>query len=475
MADYDILVIGGGPGGYTAAIRAAQLGLKAAVVEREHLGGICSNWGCIPTKAMLRSAEMLTHMQHASDFGISLSGKATPDIAAIVKRSRGIAERMNGGVAMLLRKNKVDVIWGQARLTAPGTVEVGAADKPAVEPQAPAPKGVKLHGTYTAAHVIIATGARPRVLPGLDPDGDRIWTYFEALKPSSVPKSLAIIGSGAIGVEFASFYAAMGTEVTVIEMVDRILPAEDAEVSAFMQKALEKRGIAFRTGTKIEAAKTGKKDVTLSLAGGDTLTVERVISAAGVVANTEGLGLESIGLTLENGLIPTTGAGATSVAGLYAIGDITGAPMLAHKAEHEAALCVEAIAGEAVHPLNRNRIPGCTYCDPQVASIGLTEAQATDSGRKVRIGRFPFLANGKAIAMGEDQGMAKVIFDADTGELIGAHLAGPEVTELIHGFATAMELETTEAEIIDTIYPHPTISEVMKEAVMAAYGRAMNI
>lgn len=475
MADYDIIVIGGGPGGYTAAIRAAQLGMKAAVVEREHLGGICSNWGCIPTKALLRSAEMLTHMNHAADFGIDLSGKAKPNVAAIVKRSRGIAERMNGGVGMLLRKNKVDVIWGQAKLTAPGTVEVGEPDKAACEPQAPAPKGVKPHGSYSADHIIIATGARPRVLPGLEPDGDRIWTYFEALKPEAAPKSMAIVGSGAIGVEFASFYAAMGTEVTVVEMVDRILPAEDAEVSAFMQKALEKRGIAFRTGVKIESAKVGKKDVTLTLEGGETQKVERVISAAGVVANTEGLGLEGIGITLEKGLIPTTGAGATAARGVYAIGDITGAPMLAHKAEHEAALCVEAIAGEAVHPLNKDRIPGCTYCDPQVASIGLTEAQAKETGRSLKVGKFPFLANGKAIALGDDQGMAKVIFDADTGELLGAHLAGPEVTELIHGFATAMELESTEAEIIDTIYPHPTISEVMKEAVMAAYGRAVNI
>ncbi|SPJ26044.1 dihydrolipoyl dehydrogenase [Palleronia abyssalis] len=475
MADYDIIVIGGGPGGYTAAIRASQLGLKAAVVEREHLGGICSNWGCIPTKAMLRSAEILTHIRDADAFGLDLSGTVTPNVEAIVKRSRGIAERMNGGVAMLLKKNKVDVIWGQAKLTSPGTVEVGAPDKAACEPQPPAPKQTKPHGTYTAAHVIISTGARPRVLPGLEPDGDRVWTYFEALKPAEIPESLAIVGSGAIGIEFASFYAAMGTDVTVVEMVDRILPAEDDEVSAFMRTALEKRGIAFRTGTKINGANVGKDGVTLTLDGGDTIEVERVISAAGVVANTEGLGLEDLGITVERGLIATTGAGRTSVAGVYAIGDVTGAPMLAHKAEHEGALCVEAIAGDAVHPLNKDRIPACTYCDPQVASIGPTEAQAKADGRNLKVGKFPFLANGKAITLGEAQGMAKVIFDADTGELLGAHLVGPEVTELIHGFATAMELESTEAEIFDTIYPHPTISEVLKEAAMAAFGRAVNV
>ncbi|MHA7875228.1 dihydrolipoyl dehydrogenase [Roseivivax sp.] len=475
MADYDILVIGGGPGGYTAAIRAAQLGFKAAVVEREHLGGICSNWGCIPTKAMLRSAEVLGQMRHAADFGLSLSGDVSPDIAAIASRARGIAERMNGGVGMLLRKNKVDVIWGEARLTGPGQVSVGVPGKAPCAPQAPKPRGVKPEGDYTARHIVLATGARPRVIPGLEPDGERIWTYFEALKPEAVPKRLAIVGSGAIGVEFASFYAAMGSEVTVVEMVDRILPAEDAEVSDFMRKALEKRGIAFRTGAAITGSKLTKSGVTLTLGEGETLKVDRVISAAGVVANTEGLGLEALGLTLENGVVPTSGAGRTSVPGLYAIGDITGAPMLAHKAEHEAALCIEAIAGEPGPELNRSRIPACTYCDPQVASIGLTEAQAEAAGHALRVGRFPFLANGKAIAMGEDQGMAKVIFDADSGELLGAHLAGPEVTELIQGFAMAMELEATEAEIIDTVVPHPTISEVMKEAVMAAFGRAVNI
>ncbi|MCE0506172.1 dihydrolipoyl dehydrogenase [Roseivivax sp. GX 12232] len=475
MADYDILVIGGGPGGYTAAIRAAQLGFKAAVVEREHLGGICSNWGCIPTKAMLRSAEVLGQMRHAADFGLSLSGDVSPDIAAIASRARGIAERMNGGVGMLLRKNKVDVIWGEARLTGPGQVSVGAPGKAPCAPQAPKPRGVKPEGDYTARHIVLATGARPRVIPGLEPDGDRIWTYFEALKPEAVPKRLAIVGSGAIGVEFASFYAAMGSEVTVVEMVDRILPAEDAEVSDFMRKALEKRGIIFRTGAAITGSKVTKSGVTLTLGEGETLKVDRVISAAGVVANTEGLGLEALGLTLTGGVVPTSGAGRTLVPGLYAIGDITGAPMLAHKAEHEAALCIEAIAGEPGPELNRSRIPACTYCDPQVASIGLTEAQAEAAGHALRVGRFPFLANGKAIAMGEDQGMAKVIFDADSGELLGAHLAGPEVTELIQGFAMAMELEATEAEIIDTVFPHPTISEVMKEAVMAAFGRAVNI
>ncbi|GKY89600.1 dihydrolipoyl dehydrogenase [Sinisalibacter aestuarii] len=475
MADYDIIIIGGGPGGYTAAIRAAQLGLKTAVVEREHLGGICSNWGCIPTKALLRSAEMMTHAAHFEDFGITLTGKVKPDIARVVARSRGVAERMAGGVAMLLRKNKVDVIWGEARLAGGGIVEVAEPARPAQEPQAPRPKGIKPAGRYSADHIVLATGARPRVLPGIEPDGDRIWTYFEALKPAHLPKSLIVVGSGAIGVEFASFYAAMGTEVTVVEVLDRILPAEDAEISAFMEKALGKRGIAFRTGARVEAVKAGKSAVSVTLTGGETLKAERLISAAGIVANTEGLGLEEAGVALDGGIVRVDAAGRTSAAGIWAIGDITGAPMLAHKAEHEAMICVETIAGGAPHALDRSRIPGCTYCDPQVASIGLTEAAAREGGHAVRVGTFPFLGNGKAIAMGEDQGMAKVIFDADTGELLGAHLAGAEVTELIQGFATAMALETTEAELFDVVFPHPTISEVMKEAALAAFGRAINI
>ncbi|MCL7466116.1 dihydrolipoyl dehydrogenase [Phaeovulum sp. NW3] len=475
MADYDVIIIGGGPGGYTAAIRAAQLGLRAALVEREHLGGICSNWGCIPTKALLRSAEMMTHAAHFETYGITLAGAAMPDIAKVVARSRSVANRMAGGVAMLLRKNKVDVIWGEARLLGGGTVEVIEAAKPVQEPQAPRPKSVKPAGRYSAEHIILATGARPRVLPGIEPDGDRIWTYFEALKPVSLPKSLIVIGSGAIGVEFASFYAAMGTKVTVVELLDRILPAEDTEISAFMEKALGKRGISFRTGARVEAVKPGNTSVSVALAGGETLQAERLISAAGVVANTEGLGLEAAGVTLESGVIRVDGAGRTAAAGIWAIGDITGAPMLAHKAEHEAVICVETIAGHRPHALNRNRIPGCTYCDPQVASIGLTEAAARQNGLAVRVGSFPFVGNGKAIAMGEDQGLAKVIFDADTGELLGAHLAGAEVTEMIQGFATAMALETTEAELFDVVFPHPTISEVMKQAALAAFGRAINI
>ena len=475
MADYQVLIIGGGPGGYTAAIRAAQLGLKVAVVEREHLGGICSNWGCIPTKALLRSAEMLSHARHMAEFGITLSGEATPDIAAIVTRSRGIAERMAGGVAMLLRKNKVDVIWGEAQITGPGAVEVSDPSRAAQEPQAPRPRGVKAAGHYTADNIVLATGARPRALPGITPDGDRIWTYFEALKPGAIPASLIIVGSGAIGVEFASFYAAMGCEVTVVEAEDRILPAEDADVSAFMLKALGKRGIAFHTGAMVETVSTGADGVSVTLKGGETLSAERLLSAAGVVANTEGLGLEAIGLSPEKGILTVDGAGRTGVPGVWAIGDITGAPMLAHKAEHEGIICVEAIAGNAPHAMKRERIPGCTYCDPQVASIGLTEAAAKSAGHEIRVGTFPFVGNGKAIALGEDQGMAKVIFDAGSGELLGAHLAGPEVTELIHGFATAMELETTEAELFDVVFPHPTVSEVIKEAALAAFGRAINI
>ncbi|MDA4845098.1 dihydrolipoyl dehydrogenase [Hoeflea poritis] len=475
MADYDVLVIGGGPGGYTAAIRAAQLGLKTGLVEREHLGGICSNWGCIPTKTLLHSASMLDQSRRFGDYGLDLEGPVSPNIDAMIERSRGVAERMAGGVAVLLRKNKVDVIWGEARLVGAGEVEVLAMQKPAVKPQAPKPKGVKPAGRYTADHIVLATGARPRSLPGLEPDGERIWTYFEALKPAAIPDSLIIVGSGAIGIEFASFYASVGAEVTIVELEERILPAEDAEISLFMRKALEKRGIAVRTGVAAEAVKNGKSGVSITLAAGDTITAERVISAVGVVANTEGLELEGAGVDLSDGVVAIDEFGRTTAPGIWAIGDVTGAPMLAHKAEHQARSCAEAIAGQAAHGLERGRIPRCTYCDPQVASVGLTEAQAVDAGRDIRVGTFPFLANGKAIAMGADQGLAKVVFDAGSGELLGAHLAGPEVTEIIQGFVTAMQMEATEAELFDVVYPHPTISEVLKEAALAAFGRAVNI
>lgn len=475
MSDYEVIVIGGGPGGYTSAIRASQLGMSVALVEREHLGGICSNWGCIPTKALLRSAEIFRNVRNSESFGIKLEGTVVPDIDAIVKRSRNVAERMAGGVEMLMRKNKVDVIWGEARLVGRGTLEVKDMAQPAVSPQAARPKRVKSAGVYRANHIVLATGARPRELQGITPDGDRIWTYFEALKPTSIPESLLIVGAGAIGMEFASFYADIGTSVTVLEQAGRILPSEDQDISAFVQTALEKRGITFHTGTTIGSVKTSKSEVTVTLENGESLAAEHLISAAGVVANIENLGLEERGVSLENGLVAVDAFGRTSVPGIWAIGDVTGAPMLAHKAEHQATICVETIAGQLPHRSDGNQVPGCTYCDPQVASVGMTEAQAKTAGHDIRVGKFPFFANGKAMALGEAEGLAKVIFDGQSGEILGAHLAGPEVTELIQGVVTAMQLEATEAEIFDIIYPHPTISEVIKEAALSAFNRSVNI
>jgi dihydrolipoamide dehydrogenase len=475
---YDLIVIGAGPGGYVAAIRAAQLGLKAAIVEREHMAGICSNWGCIPTKALLRTAEVYSHMAHASAYGL----KATQydyDLAAIVKRSRDIAGQMNNGVQFLMKKNKVDIIWGEARLTAPGEIVVEPTRKPAMQPQWPGPKNPLGPGNYKAKNIIIATGARPRVLPGIEPDGDRIWTYFEAMKPAKMPKSLLVMGSGAIGIEFASFYNAMGVEVTVIELLPQILPVEDAEIAAHARKRFEKRGIRMLTDakvTKVEKSKDGVK-ATVELKDGKTevLSGDHLISAVGVVCNTEGLGLEKLGVELNRGAIKIDAVGRTNVPGVWAIGDVAGPPMLAHKAEHEAVVTVETIAGLHPHPLDRMKVPGCTYCDPQIASVGLTEARAREAGRDVKVGRFPFIGNGKAIALGEPEGLVKTIFDAKTGELLGAHMVGAEVTELIEGFVVAMNLETTEEELMHTIFPHPTLSETMKESVLDAYGRALNI
>ena len=395
MADttFDVIIIGAGPGGYVAAIRAAQLGLKTAVVEREHLGGICLNWGCIPTKALLRSAEVYQLMQHAADFGLKAEGIGY-DPAAVVKRSRAVAGRLNGGVSGLLKKNKVTVIWGEARLERPGEVTVGKPSKPAVQPALPAPRGVLGEGTYRAGHIIIATGARPRILPGIEPDGDRVWTYFEAMKPSAIPKSLLVIGSGAIGIEFASFYRTLGAEVTVVEILEQILPAEDGEIAAFAAKRFEKQGIKIMTGARLASLSrtAGGIKAEIRPAKGDaaTIEVERVISAVGVVGNVEGLGLEALGVAIDKGMIKVDGFGRTNVAGLYAIGDVAGPPMLAHKAEHEGVICVETIKGLAVHPLDKSKIPGCTYCQPQIASVGLTEARAKAEGRKVRVGRFPF-------------------------------------------------------------------------------------
>ncbi|WP_426126143.1 dihydrolipoyl dehydrogenase [Pararhizobium sp. PWRC1-1] len=476
---YDVIVIGSGPGGYIAAIRAAQLGLKVAVVEREHLAGICSNWGCIPTKALLRSAEVLHLAEHAKNYGLTLEGKISPDLQAIVKRSRGIAERMNGGVAFLMKKNKVDIIWGEAKLTKPNEIVVAKTTKAIVQPQGPIPKNTLGEGTYTAKHIIVATGARPRALPGLEPDGKLIWTYFEAMKPEEMPKSLLVMGSGAIGIEFASFYRTMGVDVTVVELLPQVMPVEDAEISAFAKKQFDKQGMKIILDAKVTKVEKAANSVTAHVEKKDgsveKITADRMISAVGVQGNIENLGLEALGVKTDRGCIVIDGYGKTNVPGVYAIGDVAGPPMLAHKAEHEAVICVEKIAGlPNVHPMDKLKIPGCTYCNPQVASVGLTEAKAKAEGRDIRVGRFPFVANGKAIALGEDQGLVKTIFDKKTGELLGAHLVGAEVTELIQGFVVAMNLETTEEDLMHTIFPHPTISETLKESVLDAYGRALN-
>jgi len=476
MADqtFDIIVIGSGPGGYVAAIRAAQLGFKTAIVERDYLGGICLNWGCIPTKALLRSSEVFHYLQHAGDYGLTAE-KVGFDPASIVRRSRGVAKRLNDGVAFLMKKNSVAVIWGEAAIDAPGRITVKAS-------KAEAPKGALGAGSYQAGHIIIATGARPRVLPGIEPDRKLVWTYFEAMVPDRIPKSLLVVGSGAIGIEFASFYRALGAEVTVVEILPQILPAEDAEIAAFARKAFEKQGMKILTGAKVtKLDKNGQGSagsVTATIDDGKgtrTMTAERVISAVGVVGNIENLGLEKLGVKTERGTIVADGLGGTSVPGIYAIGDAAGPPMLAHKASHEGVVCVEAIKGLAPHPLDRRMIPGCTYCHPQIASVGVTEAVAKAEGRAIKVGRFPFIGNGKAIALGEDQGLVKTIFDARTGQLLGAHMVGAEVTELIQGFVIAMQLETTEEDLMRAVFPHPTLSEMMHESALAAFGRALHI
>ncbi|WP_334176469.1 dihydrolipoyl dehydrogenase, partial [Pseudoxanthobacter sp.] len=460
---YDIIIIGGGPGGYVAAIRAAQLGFRTAVVEKNHLGGICLNWGCIPTKALLRSAEIYHYMEHAKDYGLSASGIGF-DIGAVIKRSRGVSSQLATGVGFLLKKNKVDVIWGKATLTAPGKLHVEAAEN--------APKGALGAGDYAAAHIIVATGARPRALPGIEPDKKLIWTYFEALNPDRMPKSLLVMGSGAIGIEFASFYHTLGAEVTVVEVMPQILPVEDHEIAAHVRKRLEKSGLKILTEAKVAGVKKGADSVTATVVTKDgktqEITAERMISAVGVQGNIEGLGLEALGVKTDRGCIVIDAVGRTNVPGLYAIGDVAGPPMLAHKAEHEGVICVEAIKGLHVHPMDKKKIPGCTYCNPQVASVGLTENKAKEAGRKIRVGRFPFIGNGKAIALGEPEGLVKTIFDAETGELLGAHMVGAEVTELIQGFVVAMNLETTEEDLMHTVFPHPTLSETMHESVLDA-------
>ncbi|KQP31650.1 dihydrolipoamide dehydrogenase [Methylobacterium sp. Leaf104] len=478
MADtYDILIIGAGPGGYVAAIRAAQLGFKTAVVDREHLGGICLNWGCIPTKALLRSAEIYHYMQHASDYGLSAE-KVGFDTAAIVKRSRGVSTRLNGGVGMLLKKNKVDVIWGEATVTSaakgnqPGQVTVKETTR------APAPKGALAAGAYSAKHIIVATGARPRAIPGIEPDRRQIWTYYEAMVPETMPKSLLVIGSGAIGIEFASFYRTMGAEVTVIELLPQILPVEDAEIAGLARKRFEKQGIKILTGAKVTKVEKSADAVTATIETGDgksqQLSAEKLISAVGVVGNIEGIGLDTLGVTIERGIVVTDGLGRTNVPGIYAIGDVAGPPMLAHKAEHEGVLCVETIKGLHTHAMDKAKIPGCTYCQPQIASVGLTEAKAKEQGFAVKVGRFPFAGNGKAIALGEPDGLVKTVFDAKTGQLLGAHMVGAEVTELIQGYVVAMNLETTEEDLMHTVFPHPTLSEMMHESVLDAYGKVIH-
>src|SRR5882724_11582666 len=466
MADtsFDIIVVGGGPGGYVAAIRAAQLGMKAAVIERENLGGICLNWGCIPTKALLRTSEVYSLIKHADSFGLSVKD-VSYDPKKIVERSRKVANQLSNGVKMLMSKNKITVFEGTAKLAGSGKLAVAMNDKSSA--------------TLTAKHIILATGARARQLPGLESDGKLIWSYREAMVPPEFPKSLLVIGSGAIGIEFASFYRTMGAEVTVAEVVDRILPVEDEEVSAFAKRAFEKQGMKILTGATVGNLKKGANNVTATItAGGKSqeITVDRVISAVGIVGNVENLGLDGTKVKVEKTHIVIDQWGFTGEPNVYGIGDVAGPPWLAHKAMHEGVMVVEKIAGvKGVHPMKSENIPGCTYCQPQVASIGLTEAAAKAKGLQIKVGKFPFIGNGKAIALGEPEGFIKTIFDAKTGELLGAHMIGAEVTELIQGYSIAKTLETTEAELMATVFPHPTLSEMMHESVLAAYGRTLHI
>jgi dihydrolipoamide dehydrogenase len=461
---FDIIVVGGGPGGYVTAIRAAQIGLKTACVEREHLGGICLNWGCIPTKALLRSAEIGHLLKHADAYGFSASN-VTFDLKKVVDRSRKVANQLSAGVKHLLKKNKVEVFDGHGRLNGPGKLKVE--------------KDGKAVADLTAKNIILATGARARALPGLEPDGKLVWTYKEAMVPPTMPKSLLVVGSGAIGIEFASFYRTLGAEVTVVEVLDRVLPVEDAEISVFAKKAFEKQGMKILTSATVKALKKGADNVTATVeAGGKSqdITVDRVILAIGIVGNVENLGLEGTKVKVEKAHVVVDGYGATGEPGVYAIGDLAGPPWLAHKASHEGVICVEKIAGvKGVHPLAVANIPGCTYCMPQVASVGLTEQAAKDKGYDVKVGKFPFIGNGKAIALGEPEGLVKTVFDAKTGELLGAHMIGAEVTELIQGYTIAKTMETTEAELMHTVFPHPTLSEMMHEAVLAAYGRVIHM
>lgn len=477
---FDICIIGGGPGGYVAAIRASQLGMKVALVEREHLGGICLNWGCIPTKALLRSSEINHLLQHLDEYGFS-ADNIKFDLKKIVERSRNVAGQLSKGIAGLMKKNKVTVFDGHGVISS--QLSAVSGKKKIVEVSSYKNQKAdsrKLIAEIEAKHIILAIGARPRELPGLEADGKLVWNYKHAMVPEKMPKSLLVVGSGAIGIEFASFYRNLGAEVTVVEVVDRILPAEDEEISKLAHKQFEKQGMKIITGTTVKELKKGKDNVTANLESKDgkkqELKVDRVIMAVGIVANTDDLGLKGTKVKLEKGHIVVNEWCETDEKGVYAIGDITGAPWLAHKASHEGIICVEKIAGQKdVHPMKRENIPGCTYCTPQIASIGLTEARAKESGRKIKVGRFPFIGNGKAIAMGETDGMVKTIFDEKTGELLGAHMIGAEVTELIQGFAIGKTLETTEAELMHTIFPHPTLSEMMHESVLDAFGKVLHI
>jgi dihydrolipoamide dehydrogenase len=462
--NFDIIVVGGGPGGYVAAIRAAQLGLKTAVVEREHMGGICLNWGCIPTKALLRTSEVYSLIKHADSFGLSVKDVSF-DPKKIVERSRKVASQLSNGVKGLMKKNKITVFDGTAKLAGSGKLAVALNDKGST--------------TLTYKNVILATGARARQLPGLESDGKLVWSYKEAMVPPEFPKSLLVIGSGAIGIEFASFYRTMGAEVTVCEVLDRVLPVEDEEVSAFAKRAFEKQGMKILTGATVSNLKKAANSVTATITTGgksQEITVDRVISAVGIVGNVENLGLEGTKVKVEKTHIVIDQWGFTGEPNVYAIGDVAGPPWLAHKAMHEGVVVVEKIAGvKGVHPMKTENIPGCTYCQPQVASIGLTEAAAKAKGLQLKVGKFPFIGNGKAIALGEPEGFIKTIFDAKTGELLGAHMIGAEVTELIQGYSVAKTLETTEAELMATVFPHPTLSEMMHESVLAAYGRTLHI
>ncbi|MEM6782081.1 MAG: dihydrolipoyl dehydrogenase [Pseudomonadota bacterium] len=460
--NFDVVVIGGGPGGYVAAIRAAQLKMKVALVEAEHLGGICLNWGCIPTKALLRSAEVHHLIKHADQFGLSVKDVSF-DVKKVVERSRGVAKQLSGGIGHLLKKNKVTVFDGYGKLLGKGKVAVEGKSKE----------------TLSAKHIIIATGARARVLPGLEPDGKLIWTYKEAMVPDTMPKSVLVVGSGAIGIEFASFYQNMGAQVTVVEVMDKILPVEDDEISTFAHKQFEKQGMKIITAVQVKKLDKGKDNVTahVDIKGNtEKITVDRVIMAVGIQANTEKIGLENAkGVKLDRGHIVTDDYMKTGEQGVYAIGDVTGAPWLAHKASHEGIICIDKIAGlKDVHPMEKSNIPGCTYCHPQIASVGLTEKAAKDNGYDINVGRFPFMGNGKAIALGEPEGLVKTIFDKKTGELLGAHMVGAEVTEMIQGYVVGKTAELTEAEFIHTVFPHPTLSEMMHESVLDAYGRAIH-